>query len=139
MHDTPRSEAWRSFALPGHEALARATGDDFARWRIDTEACAATATQLATAYLLSYVSRYDWWFLAYAYRVDGRQYVFAWETPYDELHRGYGGGPATWYDGVGQGAPFAVRIDPADPLRHVIIDEPFAQMNGVVCVLDPGN
>lgn len=80
---------------------------------------------------------YDWSFLVYAYRFDGTTYAFAWETPYDEMHRGYRGGPSTWYDEISQGQPIAIKVNPRAPHEHFIVDEVFHHANQGVTFLDP--
>jgi hypothetical protein len=131
-------EAWREWPQPPSNCIERANAAETWRdWRVDTNECRAAATEKVIAFMLTWRSQYDSWYLAYAYEYGGRVYHFAWETPYDELHRGFGHtGPAAWYDGMGEGQPFGVLVDPSEPWRHWIATPPFDAMNGSIAVLD---
>lgn len=87
------------------------------------------ATEPVTARVLGFPRRYDDMYIAYAYIVGDIAYKFGWEMPGDQMHRAYSGPKAKWYDAVKQGALIAVRIDPVDPRRHVIVDARCAPMN----------
>ena len=82
-------------------------------------------------------SLYDRWFLIYAYLFEGTTYAFAWETPYDEMHRGYGGGPEVWYDKISQGQKIALMVNPRTPHEHFVNDAVFHHLNRGVTYLDP--
>lgn len=140
QHGSQRNseEAWQNWPEPPRSAIDRATVDPtWAEWRLDTNACRESATERVLAHALCWRRRYDSTYLCYAYEFGGKVYHFAWETPYDEIHRGFNAdAPAQWYDGMGEGQPLGVLVDPAEPWKHYIATPPFDAMNGSVAVLD---
>ncbi len=58
----------------------------------------------------------------YGYTVGEHEHCFLYDTPWDEVHRAYGKGPAEWYDGLETPRLFRVRYSASDPRQHEIID-----------------
>ena len=93
------------------------------------------ATEAVTAYVMGSLSRWDDWYVYYAYRFKDIEYHFAWETGFDEIHRAFGGKAATWYDAFNYGRAFPVRVVPGSPANHFIADSAAEPMNaGVILV-----
>jgi len=113
------------------------TGDAARHYFHKLEEYEEVATRKVTGHFLMSRRLYDWSFMVYAYRYGDVTYAFAWETPYDELHRGYGGGPTTWYDHVSQGQPISMRVNPRAPHEHFVTDRVFRPLNRGVTYLDP--
>jgi hypothetical protein len=85
------------------------------------------------------VRRYDDTYMVYYYVYNGKKYIFAWVTPYDEIHRGYSPGTApVWYDSITRGKKFTVRINSSNPGQHYITDKNFEEMNSWVYFLGTG-
>lgn len=58
----------------------------------------------------------------YGYTVGEHEHCFLYDTPWDEVHRAYGDGPAEWYDGLQTPRRFRVRYSVSNPQQHEIID-----------------
>ena len=70
-------------------------------------------------------------YLTYYYRAknedDGSilEYLFAWMTPFNEAHRGWGDHKREWYDDFKEGVKFKIKYDPHTPENHCIEAQAF--------------
>lgn len=85
--------------------------------RIDTKKAMGKADKGTLARFHAMVSDCDHWFIAYSFFVDDTEYGFLWETPYDEIHRGYSK-VRTWYDDCGCDTYFTIAYCSKDPKLH---------------------
>jgi len=70
----------------------------------------------------------------YCYTHGNERYYFGWQTPYNEVHRGFSKtGPAMWYDEIRPGDTFEIKICDKDPVKHYLNDAVFGNMNNGVC------
>lgn len=84
---------------------------------IDPKIAEAKANKEALAKFHAMVSDCDHWFLAYSYFIGDTEYGFIWETPYDEIHRGFSK-VRTWYDDCGSDTYFTIGYCSKDPKLH---------------------
>jgi hypothetical protein len=90
------------------------------------------------ACVLTFLRVYDSHFVVYAYKSDGVEYAFAWETFDDEMHRAYSGkSKLKFYDKLVQNYNFNVEVNPENPREHFILDTDLQPMNEHVILLDP--
>jgi hypothetical protein len=85
--------------------------------RIDAKKAMAKSDKEGLARFHALVSDCDHWFLAYSYFIGDIEYGFIWETPYDEIHRGYNK-VKVWYDDCGSDTYFTIAYCSKDPKLH---------------------
>jgi len=85
--------------------------------RIDPKTAKSKSDKEGLARFHAIVSDCDHWFLAYSYFIGDIEYGFIWETPYDEIHRGYNK-VKVWYDDCGSDTYFTIAYCSKDPKLH---------------------
>jgi hypothetical protein len=101
---------------------------------ISTDDSKPAASEEAIATCHGWVMRYDCTYICYSYVVAGVEYAFAWETYWDETHRGYSGDAPLWYDALGPGVRFKVRVSPSDPKLHIPAETRFENLTNPIFV-----
>jgi hypothetical protein len=82
------------------------------------------------ACVLTFKSVYDSHYIVYGYFYEDTEYVFAWETDFDEIHRAYSQSTKpTFYDSLEQNTYFEIQIDTNSPKKHYISDVNLEPMN----------
>lgn len=71
----------------------------------------------AEGIVVRWQARFDDWFVVYTFTVGERRYWFAWESPFDEAHRGPD--DPMWYDVIRRGTRFEVRYQASDRTQHL--------------------
>ena len=88
------------------------------------------------ACFLGFINPRDTTYLLYAYKYRQKEYGFAWEAYYDDIHRSFDSeAEPPWFDFIAQGQCFKIKISREDPSTHFITERPFNQMNGTVIQL----
>ena len=100
---------------------------------IDTEKVSRAAGEEAEATCCGWKTRYDCTYICYSFFAEGAEYAFAWETYYDETHRGYSN-ERVWYDELTQGVRFKVRYVKGDPRLHFPADKRFESLTNPLFV-----
>ena len=105
---------------------------------IHSDLAKASETATVEAGVIGWVQLYDSSYLLYTFsgtdlqsgaRVD---FLFAWDTPYDELHRGFGEHESQAYDSIDEGAEFQVEYLLEDPKEHRVITPGYSWLVGQV-------
>lgn len=85
---------------------------------VDNASFAASETEIerAEGRFLGWPRKHDDTYLAWNTIWEGREYVYAWCTPFDEAHRGYcRGADRSWYDDIVGHERFEVEVGPEAP------------------------
>ena len=88
------------------------------------------------ACFLGFINNRESTYLLYAYKYRRKEFGFAWEAYYDDVHRTLDlEDEPPWFDFVPQGQCFKIKIARDDPSVHIITERPFTQMNSTVIQL----
>ena len=95
------------------------------------------ATQPASACVLGRSGINEDSFIQYGYIIDDQEFVFCWQTYWDETHRALSKGKRQFYDSLQQGVNFEISYNFKEPSQHFISEPSLVQMNDQVIFLDP--
>lgn len=86
-------------------------------------------TEKAIAQVVSRLTRGENTYILYSYSASILDYLFAWVTPFDEMHRSMGNHRREWYDGLVQDIEFKVSYDSKKPWLHKVETAEFNRLN----------
>lgn len=122
--------SWQNYDLKN-----RVESDAFKKSVFELEKFKKDSTVKTTACVLGHHQLNDETYIKYGYIVGGHEYVFCWQTYWDEFHRALSKGKSEFYDSLQQSVNFKINYNPKKPAQHFIAEKKLSPMNKNVIYL----